>query len=351
MDLPEMRVLIKKQRAGGMTQEETKGILELLVKSNGCVPMADALTELDFIYKQKARVETLTDKIRAWVQKEISNAKVVHSKDCDSDLDIVSNSDKNNRRQVFCKLCQEGMLQLVRYGEYKAIEYDAPEIPVDNVDFSKTLDIILPFGLHNWTILYPRNLIIIAGDTDSGKSAFCLQVLKLNNNGKMPIRYFNSEMGAEELRRRMDKLGVEKWSFRPRERDSDFASVIDPNGLNVIDYMELTDKFFLVAEEFKKMTAKLKTGICVIAMQKKFGAQLAYGAESTLWKARLYLSMSYDKNTRTGKLDVVKAKNPKIETVNIKGWQWEFELQSGTEFKILSEPDEITEEVNQNEEY
>ncbi len=342
MDIKELQRKLTIFHRGGASPAEAREMTQLIVMKDCTISLDDAFNELEKIYKNP--VQTVSDRIRKWVLEVSVTNRDTSVTDVDKECRIVTDSDRLNRRQVLHRMCKEGILQPDehRRGVYNFINDEAPEIDIDNVDVNNLIDVQLPFRLSNFQRFYAKNLIVVAGDTDSGKSAFLMNILALNNDGKMPLRYFNSEMGAEELRSRMDKVkelyGIQKWNFKPKEKDKNFHASLDPNGINVIDYLELTENHYLIAEEFKKATAKLKKGIAIYGIQKKFGAELGYGAESSLWKARLYLSMSYHKETRSGTLLVKKAKNPKIEGVNIKDWQWEFDLVRGTDFVTISEP-------------
>jgi len=334
----ELKRIIQIQKQGGASMDEARAMIETIVRSNGSLSMDQALVALETAFRE-TKSESVSKRISDYIT-SVTGCDISVTF-CDKECGIVTDRDKTTRRQVFHRLVESGLLERKKEGVYRVVEYEAPVIDIDNVDLSKTVDVILPFGLHNWIILYPKNIIVVAGSKDAGKTTFCNQILKLNNDGKMPIAYFNSEMGAEELRRRLDKMDVAKWNFKPRERNIDFAEVINPNALNVIDYLELTTDFYKVAEEFKRMTARLKNGIAVVAIQKKFGEELGYGAATTIWKARLYVTIDYIKQDKMWKLIVKSAKNPKIENVSIKDWEWRFRIKAGYEFEIIEEPVEI----------
>ena len=64
--------------------------------------------------------------------------------------------------------------------------------------------------------------------------------------------YFSSEMADTELRNRLelfpDIKKLEDWSFEPWERSSNFADVIRPDALNIIDYLEIHDTRYLLPD-------------------------------------------------------------------------------------------------------
>jgi hypothetical protein len=237
-------------------------------------------------------------------------------------------------------LIEAGTIDKIRPGVIRLANVDSTEIDIDSVDLnSPPIDISLPFGLERFVVLYPKNIIVYAGSTDAGKSALAIDTLWLNRNSSIPRSYFNSEMGPEELRKRFDaKDSTKWWNFRPLERDRDFAAAIRPNHINVIDYIELTSEFYKVSEELKGITAKLKRGVAIVCLQKKAGAEMAFGADATMWKARLYVTIDYDRENKLNILRVKKAKNPRIPGVNIKDWEWKFRIHDGVNIEVLDEP-------------
>jgi hypothetical protein len=91
---------------------------------------------------------------------------------------------------------------------------------------------------------------VIAGAADAGKTALLLNFIKLNQFD-FSIYYQSSEMGKEELASRLvnfEDITLDEWNFNAEERSTDFADVIRPDCINIIDYMELTGDFYNVAE-------------------------------------------------------------------------------------------------------
>jgi len=84
-------------------------------------------------------------------------------------------------------------------------------------------------------------------------------------------------MGLSELRMRLElfeNCTKDLWKqVRFYERSENFDDVIDPNGINIIDYLEVLDDFWKVGQQIKAIHDKLKNGIAVIAIQKNKGAR------------------------------------------------------------------------------
>jgi hypothetical protein len=155
--------------------------------------------------------------------------------------------------------------------------------------------------------------------------------------GKFKINYFSSEMGAMELRARLQKFegNLQHWkdNVNFRERSSNFADVVKPNDVNIIDFLEVTEDFFKVGGMIKEIYDKLKKGIAIIALQKNKGRDLGLGAERSIEKARLYLSIEH------GKIKIIKGKNWANPEVNPNGMQWSFKLVQGSKFIVMDEPE------------
>ncbi len=342
MSPQELKRLIQIQKQGGASLDEARSIIEAITRSNGAYPIEQALATLESVFKE-SKDQTLSASIAEYVHSVTQGD--INVTDLDKECEVVTKRDRDNRRQILHRLCETGILERKSYRVYRLANIEAPEIDIDSVDpNAPAIDIKLPFNIHEFVDIYPKNIILYAGDWDAGKTALCFETLWLNRDNKMPMTLFNSEMGAEELARRLRNKNPDKWwSFKIRERDRDFADVIKPDHINVIDYIEFTDNFFLIAEELKQITAKLRKGIAIVCLQKKSGAELAYGGDTTAWKARLYLTISYDKESKLSILKVKKAKNPKMASVNIKGWEWKFRISGGVHIDVVEEPDGVAE--------
>ena len=91
--------------------------------------------------------------------------------------------------------------------------------------------LILPFGLHQYCFLYRKNIMIVYGSKDAGKTALLLNITRLNMN-QHRILYFSSEMVEDEFANRLSKangLSLADWHFEPYERSYAFNEVVDPD--------------------------------------------------------------------------------------------------------------------------
>jgi hypothetical protein len=188
----------------------------------------------------------------------------------------------------------------------------------------------MPFGLENKVKILPKNIITIGGTPDGGKTAFCLNLASANRNSHKVI-YFCSEMGLSEFQERVDLMGIsrEEWydKITVIERSSNFADVIRPEGLNIIDFLEQSgDDYVNVGQVIRRMWEKLTSGIAVICIQKRYGTDLPQGGIGSIEKARLALAFE------AGKVKIVKAKNWRNSKDNPNGYELEFKLVDGWKF-------------------
>lgn len=293
---------------------------------------------------RKERIRSVSDDVRNYVNDatgEISLSQMF------SALGIVTKEEKDTGRHTIKKLVEADPPVIKPTGKktgiYVKIDYSENIIDWRNADDTE-YSIKLPLNVHELVKIYPGNIIIVAGASNTGKTSFMLEVIRLNQR-QHDTYYFNSEMGAAELKTRLslfsDVIAFDKWKFTAIERSSDFAEKIRPDGLNIIDFMEVYDDFWKIGGWIRDIHAKLNKGVAVIAIQKKASTKkeqqdYARGGELTLEKPRLYIAMD------RGKVKIVKAKAWRQHDRNPNGLIRNFKLVSG--WKFLPQGDWITED-------
>jgi len=221
---------------------------------------------------------------------------------------------------------------------YEVINRDVDILDWQNEEDKSPLNLLWPFNLEKWVALYPANLAVIAGTSNAGKTSFCLNFVVMNSEGEIPVDYYNSEIGASQLKDRMRPFNVPKPApFVVYSRVSHFADVIDKDHISVIDYVEYVTEVREIKEEIEAVFRKLQggKGMALIAIQKKFDAKnfkgqkiihdLGYGAETTLARPSLYLTMN------PASLKILKCKTP-LGKRSIDGMAWRYSLIEGAHF-------------------
>ena len=138
-------------------------------------------------------------------------------------------------------------------------------------------------------------------------------------------------MGETELADRLEffeqeGMSMDDWKFEAVNRAKDFADVIRPNCLNIIDFLELTQDIFNVNTYLTEITRAIGNGIAIVAVQKKIGADLGRGQEFSLEKPKVYLSM--DQN----RMRILKGKNWARKGYNPNGLSISYRIENGYKF-------------------
>jgi hypothetical protein len=283
--------LARALRKGGMPKDEIAQCLVMIAQNCCNPPMAerDAIAKVESTFRAE---RCLGDEIREWIALQKGYFTVT---ECDSELQVVTPQEKSLRRVTIHRLVEANKLERIenRTGTYRVVADNLEYIDLLEEGIDEPLDLKWPFGLENLVDIMPKNIIIVAGTKDAGKSAFCLNTVLLNQH-KWDMRYFSSEMGAHELKRRLRKfegMNISDWKFKPYLRHSRFADVIFPEAFNIIDYLEISKDFSIIAEEIRQIYDKLTTGIALIAIQKDPDKPLGRGSSFSIEKARMYLTL------------------------------------------------------------
>jgi len=228
---------------------------------------------------------------------------------------------------------------------FRLIDRDVEELDWMNADISSVYKLALPYGVWDNThfdfeesiSIPPKGLVVIAGTSNEGKTAFVLNILMLNMDA-YKCTYFTNELTEIGLKRRFKPFedwcqmvnGDGKPKFRVILRYDHYQDVLDPDGLNIIDYLDVNEQgeYYKLAPYMKQIQKALRKGIAVIALQKPPNRPDAFGGANLRGAASLYLSL--DKN----KLEVIKAKDWVNENPN--GRKYSFTIgHSGSVFSDI----------------
>jgi hypothetical protein len=293
----------------------------------------EAISQFNVDGAKEFRGKTLADKIRKWILLENGYFSV---KDIYNSLGIVKETERGNVRVIVHSLYKKGELDKhpSRGGFYRRIEEQSE--PLDWINAPEgEYPITLPLGLSSIVQVLPKSIICIAGTPNSGKTSICLDTIRVNMD-KLRINYFSSELGAAKLKNRLSKFeNVEfplGWHFHPFYRSSNFPDSVKPypDDLNIIDYVELAADVFMVGDIIKGIFDNLDKGIAIVVLQKKFGADMGRGAEFSLEKPSLYVSIE------KGWAKIVKCKEFRGND-NPNGKVMPFRLRQGWEFNFNAE--------------
>lgn len=259
--------------------------------------------------------------------------------------------DNITRQRLIGRLREYGIIQPHgnRNGWYIKSDTDAPIMDWQNALVDE-YPIWMPLWLDKRVVISPGNVIVVAGEKNSGKTAFALRVafenLACNGGRHHRINHFDYESHPAELKARLMSIAPKfsAWDgFVPKKRLYDFHKVIDPNGFNIIDYLKIGGtraQFTEAGALFEQIHESLKDGICVVLVQKKRGEEYARGGELTTEEARLAISLFCDGPTKWAK--ITKCKFPR-EYPNPEGMEIDYAVDSSAHFDTLSEWRYVTE--------
>jgi hypothetical protein len=282
-----------------------------------------------------------TMEVKEWVENCNGRFNVT---ECYNELSALNAQNKTAVRVALHRLVKEGVLERdkEKNGMYRLVEQELEEIDFENAP-TDVLGFKWPLGLEELVNIYSKNIILIAGCKDSGKTAFMLNAAKMNMN-KFKIHYFSSEMGSQELKVRLNEF-EEPLSFFKKikfwERVTDFSDVIRPDDINIIDFMEIHENHYIVGKWLKDIYQKLGKGIAIVALQKDYGVELGRGGYATIEKPRLYMNME------KGIAEIKSGKNWAQKELNPVGLKKRYKLAAGCKF--IEESEWVEEIVNWSE--
>lgn len=255
------------------------------------------------------KTPSLTEMVREWV---LSTEGVFQSTEIHRELKLSTPVHIKNLSTILTRLCKEGLIARHgdRRGQFRVIDKSLAPMNWKDADVAHTVDFKLPLGLHKYMYLYPRNIIVIAGDTNAGKTAYLLNAVR-ENAGKFEINYYTNDLTEEELRKRIDRFaeaGMDTTPFDDEKcnfigRTKDFLDVMDADKVTIIDYLSVVEDAYKVANVLDDIYNKLRKGICIVAIQKKIGQKLGRGGDFAMERPRLYFTLE------RGKVYIQKMKN------------------------------------------
>lgn len=267
----------------------------------------------------------------------------------DRELDITMPSEKLLRRVVFSELCEKGEVRREPKltGVFWRIDTEAPEIDWQSADPKNVIPLKFPFGLEEYVKIFPKSIIIIAGEKESCKTQFCYEFLLMNMHHPLGIDLYNSETGKEQMKERLENFDYEiptPAPFKVFERYDNFGDIINPNRISVVDYLDMNSEFYEVGEEVDKVFRRLNavaliglqipppTKTIVRGVEKWIHRDLGYGGGSSAKRAILYLTLwSTGARIKLLKIKYCKTRaNPKVDPNNM---QWTFSVnRTGSRF-------------------
>jgi hypothetical protein len=221
-------------------------------------------------------------------------------------------------------------------GAYRIVNKEIEFMDFVNVSLEGGMDLVMPLGLHEKSIFFPKAVMVVAGVTGHGKTSLVLNIIKDNMN-KFDFKYFISEMSPLALNYKLSLFGmpIENWKMQViPDHAWDYSNIQDNvfhNSINVIDYLEPDgEKSYNIHEVISGIIKRLDKGMAIITTQKKKDVELSAGGIYTAKAASFYLSLDW------GTLRIYKNryreedKNPQCSKID-------FDLKPGVVFEATTE--------------
>jgi hypothetical protein len=226
------------------------------------------------------------------------------------------------------------------------------------MDFSKAtgepFHLLWPLQLGNWVNIYPRNEVVVGGAPDAGKTAFVLNPALLNMD-RHQVNYINSEMGDDEFIGRLQSFEeahglppgtmAEKVDFyectcniHNKEEMDKLKALIDPDGIIIIDYLEIEKDFYEIAGALREIHSQLNRGLAIVCVQKASRVSHLRGGDFALQLPRVAIALDYHAKSGLCRLKFLKAKFPARKGLKPKRATIWYEVVDGAKFILRLAP-------------
>ena len=219
--------------------------------------------------------ESFIDDVRDWIDNEtglITNAKGYVAMQCNT------KGEKAILRMCLKRLADDKQLVRTQQGAYRKMEDTVEWLDVETAD-TEPFPIVWPFDIESRVKLPPGSITLVGGQQGAGKTAFLLNLARLNANRGQDIVYISTETNAQGLRVRLEGFGEEGVSVGDLAKSIKFGyhsggemcDIIDNYNLEdsivILDYLEMTDAFYLVGEKLANIFRRMKNGVAIIGLQ------------------------------------------------------------------------------------
>jgi hypothetical protein len=332
---------------------------------------------------EEEKQPSLREKIEAYVEEAPG---MFYVNQMDQELGI-SQKDKGNRSVILNRLEKEGKVARGNIrGQWRVRNKEKQVMNFSKIDRTE-VSLPLPFNLNEHYKIKPGNVIIVAGATNGGKTAFVLNLIhsilnqraakvadalgmkaerhtalsknyvlfnpqqqgfdadsisvsellnkQLNKkSGKIKVCYMNAEgTEEEEFEERLDAFpgGLESFiehdNFEMIKRSEDFEDIIEPGTITIVDYLQMFDNFYNVGQKIKNMKDSIGKGLLIVCVQKKNSKDKLYGRGGEFGLEQARLGVSLDSNKPYGHIiTVTKGKNVR-KGKDIEGMSMDYKLE------------------------
>ena len=312
---------------GGGKPEEAYQVLNILAqKCDPPFPEKEISVKIQSAIQRAERREiNFAQEVREFV---VTSNGFFLTSDVFNRLQVTSRQEKKNVVLSLLRLQKEGLIERAgsKAGSYRIVDREITRIDL-KAPKDVHLDLKWPLEVEDLAYINPKSIVVIAGETDAGKSAFCIDFTGRNKE-KYKIHFMTTEM-AGEMPQRLSLYGkpMEFWEGVDFiDRETEFEDIVSqyPDDCHVIDYLSAPiDKIWSIKEPIDKIFFKLRKGIALVSLQMGRGQSLPYGKSWGIERSRLAITLKRVDNTNVA--EIIKAKNwvnPKVRPTGLKAQYW-----------------------------
>jgi hypothetical protein len=301
---------------------------------------------LSIISGKEEKNKNITDNLRAYID---YTDGIFSLQDCYGAIGAVDVKEKANIRKALCVMCKGKEIEKIgtRSGIYRKPNRDYEVIDLDGA-VPDPLNVELPLRIDQLCNVYNGMTILAEGEKSTGKSAFGIETAWLNRKlfpGK--VRYMqNGELNKQMLTIRLmlrpqETYPIKKFSesieFITRHRD--WWDIVNPEGLNIIDYIEEHEKKYLIPDYIARIQERLTTGIALIILQRVPGRDYGTGGAEIRNKPSVIVALKRQGKINSVHIEDIKSYNQQNigtlfgdEVTNPRGLWREYNLIDGWKF-------------------
>jgi len=238
---------------------------------------------------------------------------------------------------TFNRWVEEGRLKRQRRGYYRKVEQIKPIHWWDGEE-KERLPIVWPggiedgssFGFDDTIEVFPGDSIVVAGESNKGKTTFALNFMVNNLHLFEGTRMLVNEYKPQRFRARMkrftwaDYWNNDKPKFELLPVMKNHIDYIMPDYQNIIDWLHIKENFWEVAALIEEMQMVLRNGILFAVLQKTRGKPSGVGGDWGTFFPAVYLTIHAG-----GRLFVEKVKSAPKGKITPEGKNYAFDIVDG----------------------
>jgi len=244
------------------------------------------------------------------------------------------------------RFVEAGKLKRIKRGWYRKVREIEPIVWWESKE-TLPIPIIWPYGVEDMSSfgfdetveIFPGDAIVIAGRSNWGKTCFALNFLvnnlKLFEGATMMV----NEYKPQRFKNRMSKFTwVDFWNeskpkFELLPITENHVDYIKANYLNIIDWLNITGDFWIVAKVIEEIQMQLRSGIALVVLQKTGGKEYGVGGDWGTFFPSFYATID-----PPGVLTVTKVKSAPMGAIKPDGKKLAFDIvDAGSKFHRIRE--------------